>query len=235
MRRKIKKNRAMSHIFRILSIALLGIILLSACQAAPPAAVGNALPTPTAVDLKAAAYTEATRISQAGEATAIVQAAHATANALTSQISEAIPTSAPVLPTVRPTDADFPPPAAVPALTVTPAQTVSPTPVEVLSVGFGADGVLIVIQFKASPRVAQGWFQGSFSVTDEATGSVYSQVSVAPIIGPLISRPREEGRSGYAMLVNQDDNQKGGLKGGELVTVTLGDYRFEHVMVEKQE
>jgi hypothetical protein len=201
---------------------LLLLVFLCACQAAP-----------AAPDLKATAYAEATQISVQGEATAIVLAARVTTNARLQQISGA--TATPIAPTSTLQTIQVSQPLAVsapdlPSPTSLPIQAVSPTSVEVLGVSFGAEGTLIMVQFTASPKVAQNWFQGSVSVTDEASGAVYEEISVAPLIGPLISRPREEGRPGYAMLTNSAP----GLKGGELVTVRLGDYRFEHVRVKSQ-
>ena len=57
---------------------------------------------------------------------------------------------------------------------------------------------------------------------------MYKQVSVAPIIGPLIARPREAGQPGYVMFVHDPPT----LRPGSVVTVVLDQFRQEHVVVE---
>jgi hypothetical protein len=64
-------------------------------------------------------------------------------------------------------------------------------------------------------------------VIDEATGTIYSGIPVAPIIGPLIAQPVHEGQIGYVMLTNDGS----GIKSGSVVTVILGDFKQEHVTV----
>ena len=100
--------------------------------------------------------------------------------------------------------------------------------VELLGVGFGAEGNLIVVSFRTSPAVAQEFWPGVLSVVDEATGTVYNEVAVMPIIGPLIARPKEPGQAGYVMFANPPP----GLPPGALVTVVLSHFRQEHVVVE---
>jgi hypothetical protein len=97
-----------------------------------------------------------------------------------------------------------------------------------LGVGFAADGAYVHVQFKAPPQVARGWKQGNVYVTDEATGIVYKDIPVMPILGPLIGHPQYGGQIGYVMLFNTSS----GIKSGSVVTVVLGDFRQEHVTVK---
>jgi hypothetical protein len=50
-----------------------------------------------------------------------------------------------------------------------------------------------------------------------------------PRIGPLFGKPKREGQAGYVMLINGPTP----LKGGERVTVVLGNYTQEHVVVDQ--
>jgi len=185
------------------------------------------------------AEAEATAIVQRAEATAIVLRALATAAALTQSVSESKRTPMPATPEQsRPTIPAASKEAVAPVLSPTalPAvQTVALTPtvaagskVELLGVGFAADGGFIIARFKAPPSVTREWTQSNVYVVDEATGTVYNEVPVMPTIGPLFERPRQEGKPGYVMLVNTD----GSLTTGALVTVVLGDFRQEHVRVQ---
>jgi hypothetical protein len=90
--------------------------------------------------------------------------------------------------------------------------------VQVLSVGFAADGALIAIQFKAPSEVSEHWWQGSVSVIDEATGVTYREIPVMPKLGPLLSKPKIPGQVGYIMLVNAPTP----LQPGAVVTVVQG-------------
>jgi hypothetical protein len=175
------------------------------------------------------AAAQATAILQQAKATALVLEAHAQATAVMEQAQVARHT---------------PTPASTPVAQAEPVDrtTVSPTPkptqerasaptaqsVEVLRVGFGADGAMIHIQFRAPPDIVAKWWQGSVSVIDEATGTVYNEIPVMPRIGPLIGRPARAGQLGYVMLVNAPPY----LRPGAEVTVVLGKYTFEHLPVE---
>jgi len=185
--------------------------------------------------LKEKAALEATAIVQRAEATAIVLRAQTTAAALIRGASG--PTSTPVqtyasvnvLPvtqTPAPASAVLPSPSSTGAVTTTEEAAVAG--VELLSVGFAADGELIIVNYRADPRVAQKFWPGVLSVVDEATGAVYNEVPVMPVIGPLIARPKMTGQLGYVMLVNTPP----GLRAGSLVTVVLGDFKQEHVTVQ---
>jgi len=210
---------------------------------------GTSIPEQDAI---AKAASEATAIVQQARATALVLQARTLATALIEQAGAAPATPAPPgparLPVVTPARVG---PAETPGLgddetsqlspaepatptggeageETTPAPDESATAVELLGVGFAADGGFIMVQFRAPPLVATQWWQGSISVTDEATGSVYNEIPVMPIIGPLIGKPVEAGQMGYAMLVNAPTP----LKTGAVVTVVLGDYKFEHQTVQ---
>jgi hypothetical protein len=49
-----------------------------------------------------------------------------------------------------------------------------------------------------------------------------------PLLGPLIGRPAHAGQIGYVMFVNTPP----GLQSGARVTVVLGDFKQEHVIVQ---
>jgi DNA-binding beta-propeller fold protein YncE len=114
-----------------------------------------------------------------------------------------------------------------PRATLAAQEPVSGT-IEVTGVGYAADGVYIIVRFKAPPQVARRWIQGTVSVTDEATGGLYNEIPTMPLIGPLLGHPAQAGQPGYVMLVNTPP----GLPPGSLVTVVLGDFRQEHVRVQ---
>ncbi len=204
-----------------LLLSLVGLAL--AVQACQPQ-VGSAPPS-----LLAQAAQEATRIVQEAQATALVLQAQARATQIVAQaVDPASPTPGPTLAArVGATQQGTAAPAGAAGEKEPPAQS-STQKVEIVSVGFAADGGLIVVQFRAPKKVAQKWWQGMLYVTDEETGTTYNEIPVMPLIGPLISKPQQEGQVGNFMLVNPPP----GLKKGALVTVIMGDYRFEHVPVE---
>ena len=100
--------------------------------------------------------------------------------------------------------------------------------VEILRVGEGAEGALIAISYKIPPAAARSLRPGNVYVVDEATGTVYREVSVMPVVGPLISHPRTAGQIGSVMLVNAPTP----LKKGSIVTVVLGNYKQEHMLMQ---
>jgi hypothetical protein len=219
------------------------IVVLAGCAPAKP--------TP-APDLRARAALEATAIVQRAAATAVVLRAQSAATTLIREAvataTVAVPTSAtgavavstvlpastrtltPVLPSATPsagaTSALHP----SGEVTVTTAATPAPAAdsVELVGVGFAVDGGMIIVQFRAPPRIARDWFQGSCWVVDEGTGAIYNDIPVMPIIGPLIARPKENGQLGYVMLMNAPQP----LQPGSRVTVVLGDFKQEHIVVE---
>jgi hypothetical protein len=99
---------------------------------------------------------------------------------------------------------------------------------ELLGIGLGLDGGLIALRFRMKPQEARLLRQGQVYVIDETTRRAYREVPVMPKLGPLISRPKQAGQVGYAMLVNAPAP----LKSGALVTVVLGNHRQEHVLVQ---
>jgi hypothetical protein len=99
------------------------------------------------------------------------------------------------------------------------------SPIEITDVSFAGEGAYIIVQFFAPPKITHTWLQGNVSVIDETTGTVYNEIPVAPVIGPLIARPKQYGRLGYVMLVNAPTP----LRAGAQVSVVLGDYRHEHL------
>lgn len=100
--------------------------------------------------------------------------------------------------------------------------------VRLLGVEIGAGGNFILVHFTCHPRELTKIYQGSVSVTDQATGFVYNEVAVMPKIGPLIGRPTAEGQRGYVMIVNPGVRLRPGAK----VDVAIGDFRKEGVTVQ---
>lgn len=230
---------------------LLGALLTCATVAAC-ASGGGEMPE---LDGLATAAAESTAIVRQAQATAMVLQARTMATALLERAGAAPPTPAPPGPARLPVITPVPDhPAQTPGLSgeeeaqpspvvpvtpstgeageaeppTTPESEEAATAVELLGIGFAADGGFIMVQFLAPPQVATNWWQGSISVTDEATGTVYNEIPVMPLIGPLIGKPVEAGQLGYAMLVNAPTP----LKTGAVVTVVLGDYVFEHQTVQ---
>jgi len=215
------------------SLALLGLSLLAlwlpACSSGPSSPPAVASATPLAPDLVSQAAAEATAIVQRAQATALVLQAQAQATALARQAqtpeSTVTPAAIPVLPSLTPADGE---PGVAATLTETWQAGGDVSAVDLLSVGFAAEGGFVIVNYRALPQVAQTFWPGVLSVTDEASGTVFNEVPLMPLIGPLIARPVEAGQIGYVMLVHTPPV----LRRGALVTVALGDYTFEHVPVE---
>ena len=195
---------------------LLALICLAALSGCAPATVSG--------DVEGRSPTLATA---AAEATAIVAQAQATALVLQARAQATVVMSGagrgPAPSTVAPAGS-APPLAALPAATPAPAGN---DDVALVSVGFAADGAYVIVQFLAPPRAAREWSQGNVQVVDETTGSVYAQIPVMPTLGPLIAHPARAGQIGYVML----ENGPVALRAGAVVTVVLGDFRWEHVPV----
>jgi hypothetical protein len=116
-----------------------------------------------------------------------------------------------------------------PVLATSSAKEVKPMPdIELLSVQYDYDGGFIMVQYRAAPSVAQRIASDQVYVIDENTGTVYNDIPVAPLIGPLLGRPKQDGQTGYAMFVNFDY----GIRAGSTVTVVLDGFRQEHVVVQ---
>jgi hypothetical protein len=195
-------------------LAVLGFCwLLAACgQAAQPE-------SGTIVDpgLMARAVAEATAIAQQVQATAMILQDRALATALAEE-----------RPTAAATVALSPAPAAAATGSPTSSPPRAPIAVEVLGVGLAADGGLIAVRFVAPPAEAASWAADSVAVVDEGSGTVHDRVPAVPDLGPLIGRPSREGQMGYVLL----ENGPPGLHPGAVVTVVLGAYRFEHMVVQ---
>ncbi len=190
------------------------------------ACAGGTEPTSAPVadpGLLAKAVAEATTIAGQVQATSVVLEARAVATELAQQ--EELPGTPFVVPT-RPIVTSVP--ATSPAVAATPAPTARPVPVEVLGVGFAAEGQLLVVRFLAPPAEATGWQPGGVRLLDEATGTVYDEVATVPDLGPLLAQPRRAGQVGYVLLANRAP----GIQAGQQVTVMLGPHRFEHVVVQ---
>jgi hypothetical protein len=196
--------------------------------------------TPLA-DVVEQAAAQATAIIQQARATALVLQAQSEATALVAQAGTPAPAESVQLLTASPTLAGAVTQSSGQLATVqaTPGagtsgapepatQTTTGPAVEIQRVTYGAEGAYIVVYFTATPEAAQTFWPGVLWVVDEASGAVYNEVPVMPIIGPLIARPREKGQPGYVMLVNAPVP----LQPGALVTVVLGEYKFEHVPIQ---
>jgi hypothetical protein len=233
-----RRSRARCSLKRpvVLSIVVAGLVSLTLWLGgcAPP---GTGADAP---DLKSKAEAEASALVQQAQATAIILRAQATAEALTRDPRAASPTPPPTTLPAAPAASSVPtaqirvtPRAAATAAAQARAETVGPPTaesetIELLGVGLGEEAGLISVQFKAAPRVAHGWRVGNVWVVDEATSIKYDNVPVTPIIGPLITRPNQYGQIGYVMLYNTNN----GLGAGSTVTVVLGDFKREHVVVK---
>ena len=203
---------------------------------------------------KEQAAIEATAIIQRAQATALVLQAQSEATVLVRAASAAsgasTPTPASKVSITRATDIPVSPapgtrspvatptPASLDAATATPsvfaahesededeAARSDPGAVELVGVEIGRESGLILVQFKAPPSLARKWQQGSVYVVDEATGSVYNEIPVAPVVGPLFGRPKAVGQTGYVMF----SNAPVALQAGSQVTVVLGDFKQQHV------
>jgi len=175
---------------------------------------------------------EATAIIQQAQATALVLQAQAQATAVVYQANKYTPEAVPeatwmaYVPTAESTEGAESETQGDQTESLTDQEAVQT--VEVVSVGLAGEGGLIIIRFLAPVKVAERWWQGSVSVEVESSDEIYNEIPVLPRVGPLIGRPKIDGQYGYVMLVNSPP----GLQSGSLVTVVLGDYRFEHIVVE---
>jgi hypothetical protein len=100
--------------------------------------------------------------------------------------------------------------------------------VKLLGVSLSADRIYIMVSFTAPPQAVQGWGQGSIYVVDESSGALYRDIPIVPVLGTLFGRPQQEGQMGYVMLNNPAD----GIRSGSVVSVVLGRFKREHVMVQ---
>jgi hypothetical protein len=224
-------------------ILLAGIILLAGCAGqGGDASVSLAAATQ---DPMAQAAAEATALVLKARMTALVMQAQAEATALIEEAQrppEILATPSPLAgdPTRQtnpPTTAAGPTetPGGVPALEGTPTDIVLiPSPIasqgdwDLLAVGYAADGGFIMISFTAPVDQVALLYQGTVSVTNEGTGEIYNEIPVMPVVGPMVGRPIMDGQPGYVMLVNHYPP----LQPGSLVTIVLGEIRFEHIPIK---
>jgi hypothetical protein len=206
------------------STAVLGLSLLLVACGRPAGSMASSPGLSATNQVLADAATEATAIVQRAQATALVLQAQARATALVEASKiQATATPVPSVAVQGPSAPEQDPPAATPTATETSTLTV-----EVLAVRFAADGGMIMVQFRAPPEEAAKWWPGNVYVQDEAAGTVYNEIPVMPKIGPLIGRPRIQGQLGYVMLTNAAPR----LQTGASVKVALGNYTFEHIVVQ---
>jgi hypothetical protein len=101
--------------------------------------------------------------------------------------------------------------------------------IKLMNVGLAEDGAMITVNFFGPGKTIKKWNQGDVYIVDESSGAGYSQIPVAPVIGPLFGKPTtdKQGRA-YVMLSNPDN----GIKTGSKVSVILGKYKREHVVVQ---
>jgi len=226
------------------SLPLLAGLALAAAALAGcrPAPQPTPAPTPT-LNLTDKAAAEATAIVQRAQATALVMRANATAAALTQVLpaESSAAQSAPAVATVTATRTPRPLPTVTPVAVSAERRGEAEKEeaeeakaegaagaVELVGVGFAAEGGFIAVQFKAPKEISDKWMQGNVYVVDEATGAVYDDIPMMPILGPLLARPPRTDQLGYVMFKNLAGH---GLKSGDLVTVVLGNFKQEHVKV----
>jgi len=178
---------------------------------------------PAAPDLANLAAAEATQIVQQAQATALIQNARATANVLltpSALVVQATPLPTVILVEAAPETAQ---PVQAPTLAA-PTEEISHT-VKLLGLSFGANNNLLSVQFLAPVATVQRWQQGNMYLIDEATGQKYEEIPVMPVVGVLFARPTVDGQPGYVMFTNLPVP----LQTGAVVTVVLGNYRWEHI------
>jgi hypothetical protein len=220
------RNRVRSLWFAWLCLALLPALCVSCGRAQSPAPESGLAETAaaqaTAIILRAQA---AALVLQAeAKATALVEAAQAHAPPVT---LEPVPTPAVASVPERGPDAQAATP--VPAQTPRPIATQAATDmVHLIGVSLGQESGLILVQYKVAPALARKWQQGDVYVLDEATGNIYNEIPVVPVIGPLFGRPKDVNQTGYVMLSNAPVP----LQDGARVTVVLGQFKQEHVIVK---
>ena len=178
---------------------------------------------------------------QRAEATVLVMQARAQATALVQGAAAAGPTPVPATQPPAPSATPLPLPGSTAqqatgvaspspprAGEATSTEEAGPAAVELVGVSIGTESGLILVQFRAPRRVADKWRQGMVYVVDEATGALYNGIPVMPIVGPLFARPLNAGQIGYVMF----SNIAPGLRQGAMVTVVLGEFKQEHVVVK---
>jgi hypothetical protein len=92
-----------------------------------------------------------------------------------------------------------------------------------ITVSLAGDGDLIYVAFKVDPLMKR---PGQISIQDEETGKIL-RPAVVPKIGMLVSNRKRPGTSGYCIINNTNYD----IKPGSRVTVTIGEYRKENLVV----
>jgi hypothetical protein len=205
IKRPVFSKQTLLSVATILSCLLVG---LSACKSG-----GSAL-----------------RDSAAGTATALVQNAQSTALVLQAQAMATALVGTLNAPPQGPASHETATPSAMGATPIATLAVSQATPggVEIVAVTTAADGAYIMVQFRAPARLARGWNQGVVAVVDESSGNEYTEIPSVGTIGPLISKPKQDGQLGFVMLTNAPVP----MKPGDLVTVILGDFKQEHLVIQ---
>lgn len=205
-----------------MAISILGMVILPGCL--------SQTPSPNDLSVSDNAALEATEMIQKAEATALVirAKAQATIIVLTAE-APAEAAQAPTDPISVPEDnttRQFSTPTA--KLPTRPTQTIISQTIVLFGVHIGGDGGFINVEFTAPPPIVAKWYDGSVYVIDELTGIKYKDIPVMPVIGPLFAKPKIAGQGGYVMFYNL----KNAIKPGSVLTVVLGDFKAEHVIVQ---
>lgn len=190
-----------------------GLIGLSACQS------GGTVTGSTQIDSAAGTATALIRNAQS---TVIVMKAQSMATAWVETLNAPLP-GALAQENAEPIEKSD-----TPNATASLATQTSPGKVEIVAVTTAADGAYIMVEFRAPVRLVDTWYQGRVSVINESTAAVYAEIPSVGTIGPLIGRPRSNGQLGYVMLVNAPVP----LSAGAMVTVVLGDFKQEHLIIQ---
>jgi|WetSurMetagenome_2_1015567.scaffolds.fasta_scaffold160986_1 hypothetical protein len=104
-----------------------------------------------------------------------------------------------------------------------------PDGAELLSVTLGGNDEMIGVNYTSPPQLAQRWIQGDVFVVNEANNRVYRDTVLMPVVGWLFQRPAQYGQIASVMLINN------GLKKGDQLTVVLGKYRRQHIIIGDQQ
>jgi len=177
-----------------------------------------------AVDPLATAAAQATAIVQQAQATAMILQAESMAQATVQAAARSVAAQQPA---AAASENAAPGPSTAATLPP-PTEALAEIPIEVLGVGFAADGGMIEVRFRAPVDVADRWLQTDVYLIDEGTGAEYREIPVMPRIGPLFGKPVRDGQPGYFMLVNAPVP----LQPGATVTVVLKDHIEEGIKVQ---
>jgi hypothetical protein len=213
--------KAFTQAAQVILAVGLAAALLSGCA---PAAKQEDLST----DPRASAAAEATRIVALAQATALVMQAQSQANALI-QAQSTLPPNPTGSPKPGQAAGSATPSSASSVTPSSPSGAATPAPdVQVVSVNLAIETGLISVQYRALPEIARTWYEGIVYVVDESSGVKYSQIPIAGPLGPLLGIPPRAGQPSYIMFVNSPPE----LQQGASVTVVLGNFKIEHILVK---